>query len=196
MSKKTCPSLEPKRKLVASLAPDIALAVQQGESRLSQEKKYNISGYWVCAALYVMGMPIPKKHLKDIRSTMSKYRNAQGAKRRYKRRYEANKPFTPPVNQMRKEVDKMASDPFGGTLTRRMLPYDANEALKHDLSRETTLVYRQDQKIKSLQADIEQWVKEVERLTPFEKKYTELMAAYNEKIAAEVAAEETLAHKG
>lgn len=176
MSKKTCPSLELKRKMVAELAPEIALAVQQGKSRLSQEKKYNISGYWVCAALYVMGMPTPKKHLKDIRSTMSKYRRAQAAKRRY----EANKTFT----------DKTLP------LVYRLEPRSADEALKKELQQDTTLVHRQDQKIKKLEADIEQWLKEVERLTHIEKKYTELMKAYNEKIAAQVAAEETLAHKG
>ena len=88
---KNYPNLEPMRKLVAGLAPDIAAAVQQGASRASQVEKYKACGltdYWVCAALHVMGMDIPHDNSrKNIVRSMSKYRRAQAAKRRY----EANK---------------------------------------------------------------------------------------------------------
>ena len=179
------------REKVAGLAPDIAAAVQQGASRASQVEKYKLTDYWVCAALYVMGMDIPHDNLrKNIVKSMAKYRRAQTAHKRYEANKASDKrlPLYMPPGTMR-EIPQAAA--------RHLLQprCDADEALKKELRQDTTLVYRQDQKIKKLEADIEQWMKEVERLTPFEKKYTELMAAYNEKIAAEVAAEETLAHR-
>jgi len=180
------------RELALNQADKILADHNKGFSVRELALKYKMSDYYIQGALFHRGVNVPSTNVHA--KNWAKWKaTTVGSKARAASEGDPRSVQAAKVAVINKAWEECTLEP---TPLKHSQPRSADEALKKELKQDTTLVYRQDQKIKSLEAEVEQWVKEVERLTLIEKKYHELMAAYNEKIAAEVAAEETLAHKG